>query len=332
MLADMGAIHDLMKRLGFVRLDRYGLILTADDRVLTTRQVIDDGMGNRIVGWRDDDFPAMQLQGFDLPRVAAPVSFPQRPLAPPVPAARPPMPVPPPVAMRALPGVSPAKSPVIPVAPPVIAPAPASVAPEPVVEEDEWEWEIAMARARAAAAEAEQPAVKMTRMEPPVTRRGAGVRTPPPLPPQVTPVTTRVPPELMTKMAEVAQKWPEAETWTDDEPEVVATRPVVKAPVRHRAGSEPATVIPVPHLPKVATASSYKPMPVVRGNTQPLRRVVRGTGSEDTVRTMAAPANDDRTSPSIGIGELTSPGIGIGDRTSPGFAMPPSKRVAAKQR
>ena len=42
----MGAIDDFMRRRGWVKLDKYGLVLTPDDRVLSTRPaVLDDGLG-----------------------------------------------------------------------------------------------------------------------------------------------------------------------------------------------------------------------------------------------------------------------------------------------
>lgn len=110
----MGAIHNLLRRLGFVKLDHYGLRLTPDDRVYSSRPVLDDGFGGRVVGWRDDDFAAMQLAPYGAPKAAI----------------APPLPVPP---TRV-----------------VIPPRPVTVAPEPVVEDDDWEWKIALARARAA--------------------------------------------------------------------------------------------------------------------------------------------------------------------------------------
>ena len=82
----------------------------------------------------------------------------------------------------------------------------------------------------------------------------------------------------------------------------------------------PKTIIPVPQLPRVTDPSLVRPAVTARGSgpqvSPPLRRVPRGTDRiEDTVRTAAAPANDDKT--------------------SPGVALPPSgggRRVAAKQR
>ncbi|MDB4956594.1 MAG: hypothetical protein JWO36_4163, partial [Myxococcales bacterium] len=114
----MGAIGRLMKRWGFVRLDQFGLTLTAENRVLATRPVLDDGFGGRIVGWRDDDLAALQLEKW-------PASVP---------------------AVVARPSL--AKTPTQPA--PIVVRAPLPLAtivaePEPV-DEDDWEWTIAMAR------------------------------------------------------------------------------------------------------------------------------------------------------------------------------------------
>ncbi len=55
----MPAIEHLLKRMGFVRLSKYGLVLTPEGRIMSLRPaVLDDGMGGRIVGWRDHDLVA----------------------------------------------------------------------------------------------------------------------------------------------------------------------------------------------------------------------------------------------------------------------------------
>lgn len=162
----MGAIDKLAKKLGFVRLDRYGLVHTPDDRILSTRPtVLDDGVGGKIVGWLDSDLAAAELERWGAPKEAPrkKIEFPKAaqviaPMAAPVPAPAPaPAPGPKPVAAapKPLPGVAPMV-----VAAPAPAPVPVQVAPEPPVEEDEWEWEIAVARARAEAAPAAAPLPK----------------------------------------------------------------------------------------------------------------------------------------------------------------------------
>jgi hypothetical protein len=81
-----------------------------------------------------------------------------------------------------------------------------------------------------------------------------------------------------------------------------------------KASAPPKTIIPVPQLPRVTNSAMVRPAVVPA--SPPLRRVPRSTNRiEDTVRTHAAPANDDKT--------------------SPGIALPPSgggRRVAAKQK
>src|SRR6185312_4149149 len=59
----MGAIHNLLARMGYVKLDRYGLLLTSEGRILSSRPaVLDDGLGGRIVGWEEGDLAAMELE------------------------------------------------------------------------------------------------------------------------------------------------------------------------------------------------------------------------------------------------------------------------------
>jgi hypothetical protein len=128
----MGAFEDLLRRQGYVKLDHYGLVLTPDDRILSTRPaVLDDGLGGKIVGWADGDLAAAELDHWCRPAKPAPAKR--------VAATTGLHSVPPPPIPRA---ASPATTTVS---------KRAVVAAEPVVEEDEWEWEIAMARARAVA-------------------------------------------------------------------------------------------------------------------------------------------------------------------------------------
>src|SRR5687768_3195264 len=107
----MPAIDTLLKRLGFVRLDRYGLVLTPEGRIMSLRPaVLDDGLGGRIVGWTDGDLAAMELQKWEPARPA-----PKTAVATRVAVAPPPIPTPKPI-----------------------------VAEAAQVEEDDWEWEIAL--------------------------------------------------------------------------------------------------------------------------------------------------------------------------------------------
>src|SRR5688572_23778594 len=91
-----GAFQSLLERLGFVRLRDYGLILTQDRRVVTTRQVLDDGFGATVVGWAGTDLAVMELGTQDAPPPAPlpeppPIVF--APPPPPVVVAAPPPPV-----------------------------------------------------------------------------------------------------------------------------------------------------------------------------------------------------------------------------------------------
>jgi hypothetical protein len=275
----MGAIHRLLERLGFVKLDRYGLLLTPDGRIISSRPaVLDDGLGGRIVGWLDGDLAAMELEKWEPARPAPKQATASRVAvahAPTVPV-RPPVPLAAKVVAPAAP-LPIAPAPVIvappPVAPPVVVAAPPPVAPAEEPEEDDWEWTVAMAKARAAAEEAEAAAAAPKFVAP-----APAPKAPAPAP--------------APKPAFVPAK----------------TEPMIQV-----AGS-PRTIIPVPQLPRVSNPAMVRPAVVPA--VAPLRRVPRATNRvEDTVRTFAAPANDDKT--------------------SPGIALPPSgggRRVAAKQK
>lgn len=137
----MTLVDRLLKRLGLVKLSRFGLVLTAEGRIMSLRParsaVLDDGFGGRIVGWHDSDLAAMELE--QVPLAPAP----QRAVAPAVAISLPPVPPPP-----------------VPKAPPVVAVAAPVVAVAEEMDEDDWEWHIALARARAVAEEADQKAAQ----------------------------------------------------------------------------------------------------------------------------------------------------------------------------
>jgi hypothetical protein len=316
----MGAIDNFLKRWGFARLDRYGLVLTPEGRVLSTRPaVLDDGLGSKIVGWLDGDLAAMELEhwGAAKPAVAKPVaaiprlqSPPQAPLAARVvaPAA--------PIRTTALPGVAPmrpvAPAPVDPPPAPVVAPvsvifAPVAApipTPEPVVapvvaeappvEEDEWEWEIAVARARAEAEEVEQARLDLL---------GASAV-----------IASAVIPRKTSPGIAVPVPKPDPESWDPPAPPPKPADPILPAITQQR------TVIPVPQLPTAARPSDVRPAP--HTPTYP-RRMARGTGRlDDTVRTQPAPPRtEDQTSPYVTLPAEVKP---------VGYAH--TKRVAAKQR
>lgn len=187
------AISSVLRRLGFVKLDTYGLVLTPDDRILSTRStVLDDGLGQKIVGWQEGDLAAMELERWAPPQ-AAPRKATAKPIArpivnppsatamaptvpspampPPIPRAKPPTTPPPVVAaltQRPLPGMTVAPARQVAVAQPLETVAPrhkrpptpipletmpmARVADPTQVGEDGDEWEWQIAVARARAA------------------------------------------------------------------------------------------------------------------------------------------------------------------------------------
>jgi hypothetical protein len=184
------AISGWLRRLGFVKLDDFGLILTPEGRILSARSVVlDDGLGGKIVGWREDDLAAVELERWEpalpanrkagkkvvppLPAMpqAAKIVAPAGP--PPLPGMRPftgNMPMTTAPAPAPAPGPAPVIAPALVIAPAPIAAAapilakpvanrpPSQVDPAPGEEEDEWEWDIAVARARAAAEWAQEAA------------------------------------------------------------------------------------------------------------------------------------------------------------------------------
>ncbi|MCX5744862.1 MAG: hypothetical protein NT062_20430 [Proteobacteria bacterium] len=139
----MAAISKLMKRLGYVQLDRYGLVLTGDDRILATRPVLDDGLGGRIVGWADGDLAAMELDTYGTPKARPPTIIAK------------PAPLPAVATVVATPARRPSRPSV---------PLVASELSE--LSEDDWEWTIAVARARAVADELELDFASATEVTP----------------------------------------------------------------------------------------------------------------------------------------------------------------------
>lgn len=286
----MPAIDRLMKRLGYVKLSRYGLVLTPEGRVLSMRPAsLDDGLGGRIVGWQEGDLAAMELEKWEparpapKPAVATRVAVAPRPPVPPAPPA--------PIIAR-------------PVAAPVLA-------PEPVVEEDDWEWTIAIARARAAADEAELaaaaplpappkfvaaktlPMAKVAEQKPDPIKADAWPKTEPLGEIDYNDYTS--PMNEVVRVARLANTpravLPAKATPAKAMPVVV---PVVKAPVPAQAreyprATSPVTVIPVPKLPTVA-------------NPNP-RRFAKGTGpylpKTEPVVSGAEPRRDDDTVPGM---------------------------------
>lgn len=325
----MPAIDSLMKRLGYVKLSSYGLVLTPEGRVLSMRPAaLDDGLGGRIVGWEEGDLAAMELDKWEPARPAPKAAVATRVAVPP----RAPVvqtssrqPIPTmivretalPVTVAQVPSI---QRPALMVAAPVVA----KVAPEPVVEEDDWEWTIAIARARAAADEVELAAA-----------------SPPPAPPKFVAAKT-------LPIAKVAEHKPDpikSDSWPKTEPlgeidyndytspmnDIVRVArmahtprvvmpakvtppkampvvvPVVTAPVPAQSrdyprAKSPVTVIPIPRLPSLANPNPRPfgtPVIAVPSVISPPRRLAKGTGpylpKTSPMMVVPEPRQDDDT-------------------------------------
>lgn len=348
----MAAIETLMKRFGFVRLSKYGLVLTPEGRIMSLRpEVLDDGMGGKIVGWRDRDLAAAELARFEMPaaikavagvvatpapkaiRVSPPVAA--STISPLVPAPRAvaiPVPLASPTdAAPAMPSI-----PKLPPAPPITRPFYRDVAPEPSVavaptpepEEDEWEWEIALARARAVEDVIARPSRRMRADTVPpaisAAKTDLGIALPKkPSAPKFIEAKT-LPMAGASKDPMGSGEWPKTEPLgsidyndqTNPMSEVVrvvrlhqAAKPSAKIPAKNdtphprvfaRAPS-PATVIPVPKLPRVEGRAIE---PVVRTRF-PSATPVPARTERTTARPFIVPpppvrpAEDDKTSPGM---------------------------------
>lgn len=267
----MPAISNLLARFGYVKLAPYGLVLTAEGRIMSLRPaILDDGLGGRIVGWPDGDLAAMELQKWE----------PARPASLPAPATRVAA-LPPPIPRIAFPKPAAVIAPAAPVAAtsaPVL-PTP-GVAEVGQVDEDEWEWEIALARARVAADEAELAAKAVA-----------------------TPRVVTIPPRV-----EPMPSWEKTETieledrTRPDRPAVPAppvTRPMPVAVIPpKRPPTAPPTVIPIPKLPTIKDRlPQIQPVVGATSNGVPSRtRFAKGTGPVEPP-------------PPIRAGEETQPGV-----------------------
>ena len=319
----MPAFQRLLQHLGFVKLRRYGLSLTSDGRIVSTRSaVLDDGTGAKVVGWQDGDVSIWKLSAWNEAGEVIPL-VPARPV---IPAASPVAPAP----------ASPPSAPVI----------RAAVAAEPQVDEDDWEWTIALARARVAVDEAEvaRPPEPVRRAAPPVMPEPPPMvaecpRTPTPPPPLVRPL---VHPALVLPPPDWAANG--STTGEYEDYRVSATRPAIEIPHVPPApiarGSTPSTVIPVPPLPLVDAALCSRLEPVVRGphSGTTTARLAKGTAPVDPPAREAAAIVED-TIPNLSIGDRTKPGMAPprrasavevaanGDRTKPGIALPAAARA-----
>ncbi|MBA3462643.1 MAG: hypothetical protein H0T46_21990 [Deltaproteobacteria bacterium] len=271
-----------MKRLGYVKLSSFGLVLTPEGRVLSMRPaVLEDALGGRIVGWQDSDLAAAELEKWE-PARPAPAGRPS--VATRAAAPRPPIPT---GQHRVVSAASasvvirdqslPATVAQVPtIKPPVrtpVAPAAVNVAPEPVAEEDDWEWTIAIARARAAAEE-----VVAAAAEPPPLAPGMDTDAWPNTE-TLTEVEYNDYTSPMNEIARTVQRATAARVVLPAKVTPARPMPVVTAPQFPRAKS-PSTVIPIPRLPSVASTRSSHVEPIVRGvpsiATQQ-RRFAKGT-------------------------------------------------------
>ncbi|CAN5539319.1 hypothetical protein BH11MYX1_BH11MYX1_51080 [soil metagenome] len=352
------AISSLLRRMGFLKLDAYGLILTPEGRVLATRPaVLDDGLGGKIVGWREGDLAAMELDRWQSPpatprATADPSAIPAR--VPPSISTRT-VAVPPPVPTRL-------GSPVAALAAPVLAVTPLGaqhaailtrLEPQPMIRvdqapadaqeplEDEWEWQIAVARARAHAEWAEEAAPpNQVSLHRPVVAAAPAV---PPLR-----VRAHSPTAPIIASPAIADRWDTSDRTKTTTTVAPAPLPRITQPTRPVHVVSPVvqtrTVIPVPMLTQVTDPSQIKPRARIHTGAIPVRphaavmsaaprRFPRATGpttstqqtvqqtvqpvGEDTQVTYAPPANDD----------LTSPGLLL-----PASTASNAKRAAAKQR
>jgi hypothetical protein len=137
----MPVIRQVLQKFGYVKLADFGLLLDADDRIVSVQDSsLIDASGGRVVGWRACD-SGPRFEHSLVRAISGPAVLPQWP-----------GPASPGVATLAASATSRVVS--------VPSIANAAIATTPtlgVLEEDEWEWTIALARARAAPALQLQP-------------------------------------------------------------------------------------------------------------------------------------------------------------------------------
>jgi len=333
---DMPAIQHLLRRWGFVKLRRYGLELTSDGRIVTTRPVLDDGTGGRIVGWQDGDVAIWKLSPWAEGSVStAKPSIPEASTPAEEPPSRP--------SARVM---------------------SAQVAGEPVVDEDDWEWTIALARARFAVDEAEvarppEPTPPPRREAPPVVTTKTAplpvvmsppVATPSPLvtPPPIAPPPRATAPAMFGPPSPDDWTRPESSTGEYEDYRVSTTREIPHVPMPSvPRGAPPSTVIPVPALPLVDASLCSRLEPVVRSTQNQSQsitgRFAKGTSPLDPPSAHEAALVED-TIPNLSIGDRTKPGIApakrsngaatdevtaVGERTKPGIALPTAARTVS---
>ena len=366
------AISSLLRRLGFVKLDTYGLVLTSEDRILSIRStVLDDGLGQKIVGWQEGDLAAMELERWAPTQLATrnatakPVAIfnqvalaptvPSPAMPPPVPRAKPPT-TPPAHTQPPLPGMTIAPVRPVAVAQPLGTLAPKQnrpptplpletlpmgrVADPTEVGEDEWEWEIAVARARAAAEWAEEAAQQIATQakapQLPVKKKRA-----------TSPIAIVAEPK---HDAIKTDNWPKTEplmeAWelTSSTQAPARVLPRVKSPTPAKPIVMIPTHTPAPAPPILSTLPSVSPraplQPIVASRTRPT--VDRGPLPNAANAPRRFPRATPATTPDARMDRLgedtqvnAAPAPANDDATRPGLLLPSAsstRRVAAKQR
>jgi hypothetical protein len=315
----MPVIQHLLQRWGFVKLDRYGLVVTPEDRILSIRpEVLGDSAGGRVVGWQDDDLAMFELSTQRSVRATgSPVPPGLQGVASRV--AVPPAAAPEQVAIPVVVPVLSVSEPVPPV--PSEAVMPVAVAPGAVVDEDDWEWTIALARARASAEDAEaaaaagpprpspRPSPARTRPMVTVAVKAPVLQAAPMVAPTVAPTVAIAPEDPAQDVTQLGVAIPRAV-------------PAASVPAASPAAAR-ATVIPVPVLPTMRSATRTSRLePVVRASSSPAGpasqpRFAHGTGAVDQSSPGGAPA----------LPVDKHPNLSVGDRTTPGIALPPAARA-----
>ncbi len=317
----MGAFDNFLKSRGYAKLDRYGLVLTSDDRVLSTRPaVLDDGLGGKIVGWAEGDLAAMELDRYGSggtpapaktlkpPAERVPATVPRQPASMPTVApmtSAVPMPMPAAAMAKGTPDPFPVTTAPRPSAVATAVSAP-QIADAPELTEDEWEWEIAMARVRAVAEDVSVAATAMAFTKPTAPLPRAYNRTAPMAAVAAPKSGSRtMPMAAVGSRSDPMQSWPKteplAESW--DSPSSRESAPRVMSPIEKKVAVEKRTTMtPVPASPVAAHPSEVRSAVHARTITSAAgrSRMARGTAREDTVQMQPlAQAHTDETSPYI---------------------------------
>lgn len=307
----MGAMERLLRKLGYVKLDKYGLYLTPDGRVVST-----DGK----------PVEATDPGGYEVgaaARVAkptGPITFPGR-TAVAAPTESAPVPVSQPILqpVQSPPDFVPSLARVEAAAVVTQPPAPA----EPVTDdEDEWEWQMAMARARAAADEVEAAA---TAAPAPVAARP---RTPTPTPAPA-PVRTLAP----------ATPPPPREWVRPDATPIRAQAETPSAPIARPAAAAPsAPIARTPSAPIARPAAAAPSAPIARTPSAPIARPAPAAPSAPIARSpsgaVRTPITSDRGATASGTTQVRPAPTRPNDEVTRRVAYPaaPAGRTPISQR